>query len=308
MGIPKRLQQQSGRYSRVDGIPFKLPVACDQTPVLMAVFPINADKADRLLAGNELHAFRLWNKGLLVFTVVSYQITNIGKYIEYSIAIACTHGARRAPRLLPALFMKHYDTGQYVFDLPVSTEVSVKGGKGIWGMPKHQCNLDFQITDSTVSSQYDLDGQLGVRVEIDRPKKTWLPFRMGAVNFCQFRGMLMKSSIYFHGKIGFSLFKKGSARLYIGDVPRVQPLKELEIGETPVMTAFIPDAQGILDDHYEGWFLSFPEAPTQMPEGMESVVNLGQSQKWLAPPTASLAGAYTPGMKRSKAQTGGSSQ
>ncbi len=36
MGIPKRLQQQSGRYSLVDSIPFKLPVACDQTPVLMA--------------------------------------------------------------------------------------------------------------------------------------------------------------------------------------------------------------------------------------------------------------------------------
>ena len=28
--------------------------------------------------------------------------------------------------------------GQYVWDLPVSTEISVKGGKGIWGTPKHQ--------------------------------------------------------------------------------------------------------------------------------------------------------------------------
>lgn len=305
MRTPKRLQQQSGRYSLVDTIPFKLPVACDQTPVLMAAFPINAEKAERLFPGNELHAFRLWNKGLLVITVVNYQITNIGKYIEYSIAIACTHGRKRAPRLLPAIFMKHYDTGQYVFDLPVSTEVSVKGGKGIWGMPKHQCNLDFQITDSTVSAQYDLDGQLGVRVEIDRPKKTWLPFRMGAANFCEFRGMLMKSSIYFHGKTGFNLFKKGSARLYIGDVPRVQPLKELEIEPTPVLAAFIPDAQGILDDHYEGWFMSYAQAPTQAPEGMESVANLGQSQQWLAPPTASIAGAYSPGMTGSKAQTGG---
>src|SRR5215831_2436895 len=130
MSIPRRLQEQTGRYSLVDGIPFKLPVACDQTPVLMAAFPINADKAEALLPGNELHAFRLWNKGLLVITVVNYVITNIGKYIEYSIAIACTHGARRAPRLLPALFMNLYDTGQYVFDLPVSTEISVKGGKG----------------------------------------------------------------------------------------------------------------------------------------------------------------------------------
>src|ERR1700761_9419292 len=115
MSTPKRILQQSGRYSLVDAIPFQLPVACHKTPVLMAIFPINADKAEALMPGNELHAFRLWNKGLLVITVVNYQITNIGKSIEYSIAIACTHSRKPAPRLLGALFAKHYDVGQYVF-------------------------------------------------------------------------------------------------------------------------------------------------------------------------------------------------
>jgi hypothetical protein len=285
MSAPKRVLQQSGRYSLVDSIPFQLPVACHKTPVLMAVFSINADKADALLPGNELHALRLWSKGLLVITVVNYQITNIGKYIEYSIAIACTHGRKRAPRLLPAIFMKHYDTGQYVFDLPVSTEVSVKGGKGIWGMPKHQANLDFQITETRISSQYDLNGQLGMLVEIEKPKP-WLPFSLGAANFCQFRGLLMKSSVYFHGKVGFSLFKKNSARLCIGPIQRLEPLKHLEISRDPILTAFIPEAEGILDDHFESWFLSYAQQPTHVPEGMESVVNLGQGQEWLSPPTA----------------------
>jgi hypothetical protein len=251
----------------------------------MAVFPINADKAEALMPGNELHAFRLWNKGLLVITVVNYQITNIGKYIEYSIAIACTHSRKPAPRLFGALFAKHYDTGQYVFDLPVSTEVSVKGGKGIWGMPKHQANLDFQITNTKVSAQYDLDGQFGMLVEIDKPNP-WFPISLGAANFCNFRGLLMKSSVYFHGKAGFSLFKKGSARLCIGAIDRLQPLKQLEIGKDPILTAFIPEAEGILDDHFESWFLSYAQPPTQIPQGLESVVDLGQGQEWLTPPTA----------------------
>ncbi len=283
MSEPKRVSEQSGRYSLVDSIPFQLPVACHKTPVLMAVFPINADKADALLPGNELHALRLWRKGLLVITVVNYQITNIGQYIEYSIAIACTHGRKRGPRLLPAIFMQDYDTGQYVFDLPVSTEISVKGGKGIWGMPKHQANLDFHITDTKVTSQYDLNGEFGMLVEIDKPKP-WLPFSMGAVNFCQFRGLLMKSSVYFHGKVGFSLFKKNSARLCIGAVERLQPLKQLEIGKDPILTAFIPEAEGILDDHFESWFLSYAQQPSRIPESLESVVDLGQSQQWLPPP------------------------
>ena len=109
----------------------------------MAAFSINAEKARALLPGNEIYPLRLWNKGVLVITVIDYRDTAIGKYIEYSIAIACTHGPKPAPRLLPAVLMNNYGTGQYVYDLPVSTEISVKGGKGIWGMPKHQANLDF---------------------------------------------------------------------------------------------------------------------------------------------------------------------
>jgi len=36
--------------------------------------------------------------------VIDYRKTDIGSYIEYSLAIACTKGARPAPRLLPAIF------------------------------------------------------------------------------------------------------------------------------------------------------------------------------------------------------------
>jgi hypothetical protein len=284
MGIPARLMRQAGRYSLVDGIPFKLPISCEKSPVLMAIFSINAEKARGLLPGNEVYPLRLWNRGLLVITVVDYRITTIGKYIEFSIAIACTHGPRPAPRLLPGILMKAYDAGQYVYDLPVSTEISVKGGKGIWGMPKHQANLNFVIGDRIVSSQYDCDGQFAMKIEIQHPRKTWLPIKLGAINFCEFRGMLFKSYIYFRGEVGVSFFKKGSARLTVGDHPRVRALKDLDISPDPIMTAFIPEARGILDDHCESWFMSYEQPPQVRPEGMESVVNLGLSQDWLPPP------------------------
>src|ERR1700722_14250166 len=216
MGTPERLLEHSGRYSLVDAIPFPLPVACVNSPVLMAVFSIDPIKAQALLPGNELYAFRLWKRGLLVVTVINYLETTIGKYIEFSIAIACTHGSKPAPRLLPGLFMGPFGTGQYVVDLPVSTEISVKGGKGIWGMPKHQANLNYIITNDEASSQYDLDGEFGMKLDVARPKRAWLPLNMGAANFCQFRGMLMKSSIYFHGQIGATVMTAGAAELLIG--------------------------------------------------------------------------------------------
>ncbi|WP_217450791.1 acetoacetate decarboxylase family protein [Vogesella oryzae] len=261
-----------------------MPINSEQSPALMAVFSIDADAAARLLPGGEVHPLRLWKRALLVLTVIHYKITDIGTYIEYSIAIACTHGRKPAPRLLPGLLMKTFGTGQYVWDLPVSTEVSVKGGKGIWGMPKHQASLDFVIGERWVSSQYDLDGQMMMRVDVRKPASAWLPVNMGAANYCAFRGMLMKSYIYFQGKLGFSLFKPGSARLLIGDHPRMAPLKMLDIDPDPIAAGFFPSTAGVLDDYFECWFLTEQQAPTQSIQGLETTYPLGQSQQWLAPP------------------------
>ena len=285
MRTPARLARQRGRWALVDGIPFELPVVCGRSPALMAAFTIDAAKAAARLPGREIFPLRLWNdRGVLMIVVINYLQTTIGKYVEFSVGIACTHGSRPAPPLLPAALMKLYGTGQYVFDLPVSSEVSVKGGKGIWGMPKHQANLDFRIDERTVSSMYALDGMEALTIEIDRPGPAWLPMRMAAANYCAFRGMLMKSSIYFRGKGAISLFRKGSARLHIGPHPRVQPLRDLDINPDPLMTAFIPEAEGTLDDHFEAWFLDYDAMPGRPPEGMESVVHLSRSEEWLSPP------------------------
>lgn len=293
MSLPKRLTSQKGFYSLVDHIPYKMPIACANTPALMAVFKINAKKAKELIPGKDVHPYRLWgNKGLLVITVINYVDTVIGKYIEYSIAIACTHGKKPAPALIPGAFWQHYGTGQYVYDLPVSSEISVKGGKGIWGMPKHQANCDFIIGEKTISSQYDKDGMFAMKIEIEKPKSNWLPLSIGAVNYCEFRGMMMRSRIFFQSKCGFSLFKKGSATITLGNHPRVQPLKELEIDPNPVMTAFLPNTTGILDDGCESWFILYDEMPKTPPEGMESVVDLTLSEEWLAPPDPSLVEKY----------------
>jgi hypothetical protein len=177
-----------------------------------------------------------------------------------------------------------------VIDLPVSTEISVKGGKGIWGMPKHQASLDFKVSPQKISAQYDLDGQLATYVEIDHPGRAWFPAKMGAANFCAFRGMLMKSKIFFAGKTAFRLFGGAKARFVVGDHPRVQALKTLGATDAPLFTAFIPEAAGKLDDHYEGWFLTADGPPDRPMEGLESVANLGLGQDWPPAPTAPVPG------------------
>ena len=293
MAIPKRVKKYEGRYALVDNIPYKMPIYAKDSPALMAGFSCDYEKANALLPGNELHAFRLPNgRAVLLITVINYLDTSIGKYIEYSIAIACTHGLKPAPKFLPALLMKTYGTGQYILDLPVSSEVSVKGGKGIWGMPKHQANLDFVITDDMVSSQYEKDGQFAFRIEIDRPQSSSLKINVGTVNYCRYRNMLMASYIYFKSKVGINLFKKANARLYIGDHPNVSYLRELDINSDPFFTMFMPQANGILDDYFQCWFMTYDQPPDKMPEGFESVFHLGLSEEWLQPPAVTDYAKY----------------
>ena len=269
-GIPRRLRREAKHYALVDGIPFSMPVRSMRMQAVMAAFPIDPAGAQALLP-EEVRAVRLLRKALLAVTVVNYQETVIGKYIEYSIALACRHG--------------WFGVGQYVLDLPVSTEISVKGGKGIWGMPKHQAPLNFEVGDQTVSSQYDLDGQLAAYVEVARPRLS-LPLRFGASNYCSFRGMLMKSTVYSKGRAQLGFGRGARGRFEIGDHPRLRALKALGPFEKPMFTAFFPDAHGVLDDHFESWFLEFGSPPEHKPEGMESVIGLGLGEEWPPPPSA----------------------
>jgi Acetoacetate decarboxylase (ADC) len=283
--IPRRQKRLQGRHAYVDGIRFVMPVNSRDSSAVMAGFPIDWDKARALIPPGDVHPFRLWNRGLLIVTVVDYRRTDIGAYIEYSLAIACTRGAGPAPRLLPALLMSYFGTGQYVFDLPVSTEISVKGGKGIWGMPKHQANLDFVTGTQWVSSQYDLDGQMVSRLDIRRPKSCWLPLRNGATNYCVFRDMMMKSTIYFNGKLGLHLMRPASARLLLGTHPRADVIRGLNVDPNPIFAAYIPEVLGLLDDDFECWFVTLEEAPpVPISEGLEATYPLGYSRTWLPPP------------------------
>ncbi|MGO4588793.1 acetoacetate decarboxylase family protein [Paenarthrobacter sp. 2TAF44] len=301
--VPRRQERLRGQHALADGIKYVMPVNSDDSPVLMAAFPINKKAAAAALPGTEMRPFSLGGKGLLVVTVVNYKSTDIGKYIEYSLAIAITHGSRPAPPILPLIFQKTFKLGQFVVDLPVSSEVSVKGGKGIWGMPKHQANLDFVVTDSTVSAQYDKDGRLGCYIEIERPDPLGLPLKLAASNYCVFRNMLWKSDIYFEATGDIALGGQAKARLILGDAPGVEPLKNLQVESKPVFTAWLPQAHGVLDDHYEAWFLTAPTesaaAALRGGDMLDSVVNLGQSQEWLTPPDRSrIAGTAPMGTAR----------
>ncbi|HYN45801.1 MAG TPA: acetoacetate decarboxylase family protein [Allosphingosinicella sp.] len=285
MGVPRRQRRLEGRHAYVDGIRYVMPVDSAEASATIAVFPCDWGAARKLIPDGDVHPFRLWSKALLVVTVIDYRKTDIGSYIEYSLAIACTRGARPAPRLLPAIFRGAYGTGQYVVDLPVSSEVSVKGGKGIWGMPKHKAALDYREGRKWLSAQYDLDGTMVTRLDVRRPASTPFPISLGAANYCTFRGMIYRSFIYFRGKMGLQLFRRGGARLVLGDHPRADWLRGLDCAQDALFAAYLPAVKGVLDDYFDCWFVTPPSRPdAPIGEGLDTIYKLGNSEDWLPPP------------------------
>ena len=79
MQIPERVTRQEGRKALVDGIPFELPVVCAPSPVMMAAFTIDLQKAAAVLPGRELFPLQLPNnRGILVVAVIDYQLDAAG--------------------------------------------------------------------------------------------------------------------------------------------------------------------------------------------------------------------------------------
>ncbi|SCL24506.1 acetoacetate decarboxylase family protein [Micromonospora inyonensis] len=271
MSFSRRERRLRGRYANVDGIPFRMPVATGSSPSLTALFRADADAVRKLLPGRELRPLRIGRHALLLVTVVDYQDTDIGRYIELCVGVPCRRG-------LTGL-------GVYIHDLPVSTEISVKGGLGIWGMPKRRASLDFLVDADTVSSQYDLDGRMVLRIDAPRPARTPLPVRFRTVGYGSFRGLLVRSRIRLAGRVGL----RRGGRLTLGDHPRARVLRDLGVGSRPLVTAFLPAMVGVLDDHVESWFLTFDAPVPPAVPGLRDVVDLGLGQEWPPPPDRAAA-------------------
>jgi hypothetical protein len=294
MPFPRRVRWLEGRYANVDGIPFQMPVRTQTSPVLFAVFPIDAAKARTIVECDELHPWQIDGRGLLVVAVVNYLDTTIGRYIEFCLGVLVTRGRRPAGALLPLLLPSRHGTGVYIHDLPVSSEISVKGGLGIWGMPKRQAQLDFVVGHDTVSSQYDLDDQLVARVDIPRPRRAWFPLRITGVGWgAGFRGQFTKSRIYARGNVGFDL-RPRRARLVLGDHPRAKALADLDIGGRALLSGFMPKMDGVLDDHVESWYVTATDPPGPAEPDLASVADLTLSQQWLPPPDRDRANRTVP--------------
>lgn len=130
-----------------NGITFKTPFFIRDAHVTGAVFICDYDKAKALVGHSHQPIRTPFNKALFSIQCIEYKETDIGPYCEVALSILLWpkgDGFRRAMESVLSLIKSNFHT--YVFQLPVTTELSVAGGKGILKYPKFLADITFRDT------------------------------------------------------------------------------------------------------------------------------------------------------------------
>ena len=217
------------RYSLVDGIPFELPVASHHSPALMAVVQHRRRPGGQACCpGSELHPLRLpGGRGVLMITVIDYTSTNIGKYIEFSIAIGVTHGLRPAPAVAAACFSRGTTRwASTCTTCPSAPRSLSRVAKASGVCPSTRPTSTFASTlrrcrASTILTVSWLCASLSAS-----PAGPVCPLRMGSANFCQFRGHAVQIvDLLPRAYRPYASFAKAAAQLLSATAPGPPPSK-----------------------------------------------------------------------------------
>lgn len=129
----------------------EMPILYFDNSIMMALFRVDYEKAQALVADRGLEAVRfIGGKALVAMAFYEYRATSIGDYNEVGVAIAVVPAGTAAPtQPLLSMFqsLDRAPIGFCVIDLPVTTAAACAAGKEIWGYPKFVTPIEFQLQE-----------------------------------------------------------------------------------------------------------------------------------------------------------------
>lgn len=185
--------------------------------------------------------------GAVNLTAFEYFDTDIGPYKEFSFSIPLNSSRfLQLPcyNMLRQLIQNAFDI--YIFHLPVTTEIALRGGIEVYNYPKFLADIEFEEDDDRVQCEVSVGGDL-----ICRTRGRKIPATRQGVSkfFChlyqsrQPQGAEMKVN---SKQYGFAL-GPGNAELVVG--PRHEVGRELEgllLSGMPLFYMYLPSMQAIL--------------------------------------------------------------
>lgn len=155
--------------------------------------------------------------------------TGITPYNEFGVLLPAVHGSREP---LPYVSILTRGVGGYVWYLPVTTEPARALGAEIWGYPKEVADITHEDDGSERRTVVDVDGQRFIEVAIDRPPT--VRWRDSSSSYTVRDGQVLREELALDGEFGGWPYG-GGVSYTLGDHPRAEMLRSLDIGDRPLL-------------------------------------------------------------------------
>ncbi|MBI2520175.1 MAG: acetoacetate decarboxylase family protein [Bdellovibrio sp.] len=164
---------------------FKSPFFIRDADVIGAFFLCDYEKAQALTAPHHRPLKLPFKKTLLAVNCIEYKNTDIGPYNEVALSILVSapgEGLWQKVQSLRAIMQAKFHA--FIVQLPVTTELSVAGGKGLLNYPKFLADITFRETGAhRICTLRDKD-TLEIILELECPK---IKSRQGLLNIMRRR-------------------------------------------------------------------------------------------------------------------------
>jgi hypothetical protein len=213
-----------------------MPILYYDDSVLMALFRVDYEQAQTLVADQGLEAVRFFGgKALAVVAFYQYRATSIADYNEVGVAIAVVPKGTAVPAFPLLSLLNALDkapVGFCVIDLPVTTAAACAAGREIWGYPKFVTPIHFSLDGSRFEGEVTAPDtgrdlmQLSGRAGLGVPGPL-----LDLVLYSHHNGQMLRTLVNTRG--GCRACLPGSLRLRVSDSshPMAQRLKLLGLSD-----------------------------------------------------------------------------
>lgn len=126
------------------------------------IFPARLSRLQRMLPDRRLVPAQVCpGVGAVTFTALEYYDTDIGPYNEFAIGIGLNSerfAALPGYNLLRQYAQRYFDV--FIYHLPVTTEIALRGGVDLYNFPKFLASIDFIDAEDAVRCEVAGDGEL----------------------------------------------------------------------------------------------------------------------------------------------------
>ncbi len=237
---------------------YQFPTFYGNVTCAMAIFFCNYERALAMMPHPSMKPIPgTLGRAIVAFSCYEYKnVLNIPCYHEIAMTIPVMVDGGFNPPLLPLVMKRFTKAGYYVFSMPVTSYENQLRGMKIWGLPKVTEEIDVQSDEQfCITTAKDGTGKNYFELKVPVTGKLKHLDQTGFL-YSMLDGKRLKSQTNFKGDFYINTFvdliwkknkKSDTTWLKLGDSPRAEILKSLQIEESPFQFRFCKNMNSCFD-------------------------------------------------------------